>query len=125
MRWCAGGEHASSRRRMPRAEDALPLRHALALGVMQGPVELLPISSSGHTALIPWLAGWPYAGLEAELRKSFEVALHAGAGLALVLVMRTELLRQAAGMDRDRATVLALAVGPPAIAGYTLSRPIE
>ena len=33
-----------------------------------------------HTTLIPWLLGWPYAELDRELRKSFEVALHAGAG---------------------------------------------
>ena len=46
----------------------LSLRHALALGLLQGPTELLPVSSSGHTTLIPWLAGWPYAELDPELR---------------------------------------------------------
>jgi undecaprenyl-diphosphatase len=107
------------------AEGALPLRHAVALGLLQGPAELLPVSSSGHTALIPWLAGWPYAELDGELRKSFEVALHAGAGLALAIDMRRELLREATRMDRRRASVLALSLAPPAIAGYALRRPIE
>ena len=110
---------------MPSAEDALPLRHAVALGLLQGPAELLPVSSSGHTALIPWLAGWRYAELDGERRKSFEVALHAGAGVALAIHMRKELLRDAARLDRRRAAVIALSLAPPALAGYTLGRPIE
>ena len=57
----------------------------MALGLLQGPTELLPVSSSAHTTLIPWLAGWPYARLDGERRKSFEVALHAGAGAALAI----------------------------------------
>src|SRR5271167_496163 len=122
---CAGVGPAGSRRPMSRAEDALPLRHAVALGLLQGPAELLPVSSSAHTTLIPWLAGWPYAQLDGERRKSFEVALHAGAGLALALHMRRELLRDAARLDRRRAGVAALALAPPALAGYALGRPIE
>jgi len=110
---------------MPSAEDALPLRHVVALGLLQGPAELLPVSSSAHTTLIPWLADWPYAQLDGERRKSFEVALHAGAGLALGLHMRRELLREAAQLDRRRAGVIALALAPPVLAGYALGRPIE
>ncbi len=64
MRSCAGGGRAATRRPMPPADRALPLRHAVALGLLQGPAELLPISSSAHTTLIPWLAGWPYARLD-------------------------------------------------------------
>jgi undecaprenyl-diphosphatase len=63
----------------------LSLRHATALGLAHGPTELLPISSSAHTILIPWLAGWPYVELDPELRKSFEVALHAGTAAALLI----------------------------------------
>ena len=62
----------------PDARAALPLRHALALGLLHGPAELLPVSSSGHVTLVPWLLGWPYPELDPELRKAFEVALHAG-----------------------------------------------
>jgi undecaprenyl-diphosphatase len=67
----------------------LPLPHALALGLAHGPTELLPISSSAHTILIPFLAGWPYAELDPELRKSFEVALHAGTAAALLVDLRS------------------------------------
>ena len=106
---------------MPRAEPALTLRHAVALGLLQGPTELLPVSSSAHTELVPWLAGWPYASLDGELRKSFEVALHAGAALALALELRGELGRApGAGL-----LGLALALGPPALAGLALRGPIE
>ena len=110
---------------MRRAEHALPLRHAVALGLLQGPAELLPISSSGHTTLIPWLAGWPYAELDGRRRKSFELALHAGAGLALAIDMREQSLRDLAALDAPRAAALALAVLPPALAGLALRRPIE
>ena len=47
---------------------------------MQGPAELLPVSSSAHIVLVPWLAGWDWEAIDPEVRKSFEVALHAGAG---------------------------------------------
>ncbi len=67
----------------------LSLRHALALGLAHGPTELLPISSSAHTIVIPLLAGWPYAELDPELRKSFEVALHAGTAAALLVDLRS------------------------------------
>jgi undecaprenyl-diphosphatase len=113
---------------MPSAEDpdrALTLGHALTLGLLQGPAELLPISSSAHTTLLPWLAGWPYARLDGTLRKSFDVALHAGAGAALAIHMRDELLHEATSVDRRRAGVIALALAPPALAGYVLGPAIE
>ena len=54
-----------------------PPARAVALGAVQGPTELLPVSSSAHLTLIPWLADWDWDSLDPELRKSFEVALHA------------------------------------------------
>lgn len=110
---------------MQRADDALPLRHAVALGLLHGPAELLPVSSSAHTTLIPWLAGWPYARMDGERRKSFEVALHAGAGAGLALHMRRELVHEAMRMDGRRAGVIALALVAPALAGYALGEAIE
>jgi undecaprenyl-diphosphatase len=110
---------------MPSADDAPALRHALALGLLQGPAELLPISSSAHATLIPWLAGWRYANMDGEQRKSFEVALHAGAGLALAIHMRKQLLHDATSIDFRRVEVIALALTPPALAGYALGAQIE
>ena len=57
---------------------------------MHGPAELLPISSSGHIALIPWLLRWDYDQLDDELRKSFEVAVHAGTAAALLITLHDE-----------------------------------
>ena len=56
----------------PEARGALDVSHAVALGALHGPAELLPISSSGHVALVPWLLHWPYADLEPELQRVIE-----------------------------------------------------
>jgi undecaprenyl-diphosphatase len=109
---------------MQPAEQASPLRHAVALGLLHGPTELLPISSSAHTTLIPWLLDWPYARLDGEQRKAFEVALHAGAGAALAIHLRRELLSDLALLDARRLGVVALALAPPTLVGYLLERPI-
>jgi undecaprenyl-diphosphatase len=110
---------------MRRAERAFPIRHAVALGLLQGPTELLPVSSSGHTSLIPWFAGWPYARLGGERRKAFELALHAGAGLALAIEMRPPSPRAGVAVARSRAALLALSLAPPALAGSLLRGRIE
>jgi undecaprenyl-diphosphatase len=103
----------------------LKLREAVALGLLHGPAELLPVSSSGHVTLVPWLLGWEYAEVEPELRKAFEVALHAGTAAALLVALRGEVGEAARGFDRRRAMLAALSFLPPAVAGYTLERPIE
>ncbi len=82
----------------------LSLRHALTLGLAHGPTELLPISSSAHTILIPFLAGWPYGELDPELRKSFEVALHAGTAAALLVDLRSIESHPALGAALKRLT---------------------
>jgi undecaprenyl-diphosphatase len=111
----------SSASRRPR----LPLGQALALGALHGPAELLPISSSGHIALVPWLLGWSYVELDDELRKSFEVALHAGTALALLITLRREVDETVRHIDLRTLELVALSFAPPAIVGYTLERPIE
>lgn len=110
---------------MQSAERAPTLSQALALGLLQGPTELLPISSSAHTTLIPWLAGWSYGELDGEARKPFEIALHAGAGLALAIELRRELRQAASGLSGRRAASLALALLPPALTGLLLRETIE
>jgi undecaprenyl-diphosphatase len=103
----------------------LRIGQALALGLLHGPAELLPISSSGHVAIVPWLLGWDYDQLDDELRKSFEVALHAGTAAALLITLRDEVDEAARGLDARRLTLIALSFAPPAIVGYTLERQIE
>jgi undecaprenyl-diphosphatase len=95
------------------------------LGALHGPAELLPISSSGHVALIPWLLGWDYDRLDSELRKSFEVALHAGTAAALLITLRGEVKDALREMSFGLAGLVALSFVPPAIVGYTLERQIE
>jgi undecaprenyl-diphosphatase len=104
---------------------SLPLREALALGLLHGPAELLPISSSGHVALVPWLADWSYPALDAELRKSFEVALHAGTAAALLIGLREEVATAARGLDRRRLELLVLSFAPAGALAFALERPIE
>jgi undecaprenyl-diphosphatase len=55
------------------------LYQAVVLAVVQGLTEFLPVSSTAHLILFPWLLGWPDGGL------AFDVALHAGTLLALIL----------------------------------------
>lgn len=55
------------------------LSHAAILGALQGFAEVLPISSSAHLILVPWLMKWPESGL------TFDVALHLGTFIALSL----------------------------------------
>ncbi len=103
----------------------LPVGEALALGALHGPAELLPISSSGHVALVPWLLSWRYVGLDDELRKSFEVALHAGTAAGLLITLRDEVGGALRDLNGRRLALIALSFIPPAIVGYGLERPIE
>jgi len=58
---------------------------AILLGIVQGLTEFLPISSSAHLLLLPYLFGWPHLGL------AFDVALHTGTTLAIVAYFGREL----------------------------------
>jgi undecaprenyl-diphosphatase len=109
----------------PESGPSLSIRHAAALGALHGPAELLPISSSGHVTLVPWLLRWDYASLDDELRKSFEVALHAGTAAALLITLRAEVAEAMHGMGPRRVVLIALSFAPPAVVGYGLERPIE
>jgi undecaprenyl-diphosphatase len=123
----------------------MPLRHAILLGLIHGPTELLPVSSSAHTLLIPRLLRWPEQELPAAQRTAFEVALHGGAALGLLYALRRELGGwQSTAQDRrlqsdEQATssrseesvtalrplVLALAIVLPAAVGYVLEGRFE
>lgn len=97
---------------------------ALALGAMHGPAELLPISSSAHIALIPYLMGWQQQD-DDELQKAFEVALHAGTVAALLIALRGEIAESARNASPRLAAVVALATIPPGVVGLGLEDPIQ
>lgn len=114
------GERASAD-----ASGTRVLARALTLGLMHGPAELLPISSSGHVALVPWLLGWEQERSEPELEKAFEVALHAGTAAALLFALREEVRQAVRDAPAHAAALAALSVIPPAVVGLALERPIE
>jgi len=103
---------------------------ALVLGAIQGATEFLPISSSGHLVLLPWLFGWE---IESAVLLPFAVVMHWGTLLALVAAFRSDLklLASAAfrgvrrrdpfGSSHARlAWLLLVATLPAAIAGVTI-----
>lgn len=96
------------------------------MGVIQGLSEFLPISSSAHLALTPWLFGWPAPGL------AFDVALHFGTLIALVWFFWQEwitltkaffsiLKKRALETESERRVAfVVVATIPGAVAGYLL-----
>ena len=72
--------------------------HAIVLGLVQGLTEFLPISSSGHLILAPWLFGWndfvditnPANGL--AIQKAFDTSLHLGTLIAVLFYLRADLV---------------------------------
>jgi len=61
----------------------VPIFHAIVLGIVQGLTEFLPISSSGHLLLVPWLFSWNDFD-DNKVEKAFDVALHIGTLIAVV-----------------------------------------
>jgi undecaprenyl-diphosphatase len=105
----------------------LTTARAIVLGILQGLGEFLPISSSGHLIVVPWLMGWPDSGL------AFDVALHLGTLAAVAFAFWRDWVRLigaglrglAAGRpladpDARLLLYLALASVPGALAGLLL-----
>ena len=102
---------------------------ALLLGIVQGLTEFLPISSSGHLILVPWAAGWRYLEENPDFNKTFDVALHLGTLVAVVLYFRRDVARligawvgsirrrRISTNDERLAWYIAIATVPAAIAG--------
>jgi undecaprenyl-diphosphatase len=111
----------------------MPIWQAIILGVVQGLAEFLPISSSAHLILVPWLFGWSGDGGVA-----FDVALHWGTLLAVVFVFWRDWIRLiSAGFksvferrvegdpDRKLFWALVIATVPAAILGKLLNKLAE
>jgi len=109
----------------------------VVLGLVQGLSEFLPISSSGHLVVVPWLLGWNDLD-DASVKKAFDVALHLGTLVAVVGYFRRELVGLvAAGLSSLRhprqplaptarlAWLLVLSAVPAAIAGALFDDVIE
>ena len=71
----------------------MTILQAIILGLVQGLTEFLPISSSGHLLLVPWLFNWHFLLENPDLNKTFDVALHLGTFVAVVLYFRREIVR--------------------------------
>jgi undecaprenyl-diphosphatase len=109
---------------------------AAIVGLLQGLTEFIPISSSAHLELAPWIAGWESGGLVGSL--AFDVFLHLGTLVALLVYFARDWVRyigawfaslreRRIGDDPDRriAWLLVLATIPAAIIGFALEGFIE
>lgn len=99
--------------------------HSFVLGTVQGLTEFLPVSSSAHLVLVPWLLDWQDPGL------SFDVALHLGTLLALLIYYWRYWLAMGASLvngDRPKRRLLSLLVTasiPGAIIGLLFEKQAE
>jgi undecaprenyl-diphosphatase len=85
----------------------------------------LPVSSSGHLSLVPALLGWDLEGIDPELRKAFEVALHAGTAAALAIALRDEVAGVLRTLDARRVLGITQGLAPAAAVALLFERPIE
>jgi len=110
---------------------------AFTLGIVQGLTELLPISSSGHLILVPWLADWKYLETHEDFNKTFDVALHLGTLVAVIIYFWQEVVLYVAAWfrsvarraivtpDEKIAWLVFVATIPAAIAGALGEETIE
>ncbi len=114
--------------------ETIPVLHAIVLGIVQGLSEFLPISSSGHLILVPWLFGWEEltGAANADFNRTFDVALHLGTFVGAAAYFRSDLVRLAGAAwaslrarrvetsDQRLAWLLALSAVPGATVGAVL-----
>ena len=107
------------------------LLHAIVLGALQGFAEVLPISSSAHLILVPWLLRWPESGL------TFDVALHLGTFIALTIYFWRDIIELIASFfealtsrslnspAKQRPFLIIAATVPAAVVGKLFEQQIE
>ena len=116
--------------------SGFPDWQAFVLGVVQGATELLPVSSSGHLVLVPWLGDWTYLEDHPDFNKTFDVALHLGTLFAVVGYFFHELVaivraffrtlgtRRSDSPDERLAWIVVVATIPAAVVGLAFEDPI-
>ena len=110
---------------------------AAILGAVQGITEFLPISSSGHLVLVPWIFGWHLFAGNPDLNKTFDVALHLGTFLAVLVFMYREVgrilaaffgsiwRRRVRSKEEKLAWLLLISTIPAGLAGVVFESFIE
>ena len=92
----------------------------VVLGIVQGLTEFLPVSSSGHLILVPYVFGWPDQGL------AFDAVMHLGTLAALVAYFRFELFGLLTGaVSRRLGVLLVVATIPGVMAGLLFEKIVE
>ena len=115
----------------------MPILHAIVLGLVQGLSEFLPISSSGHLILVPWLFGW-HDFADNATEKAFDVALHIGTLVAVVAYFWADLVTyvragwqaarhrdEPASADGRLAWLLVASAIPAALVGALFEKTID
>ncbi len=113
----------------------MPIIQAIILGLVQGLTEFIPISSSAHLIIVPWVFGFTDPALESL---SFDVALHLGTLVAVLWFFADDWVRLiragiaslverkiGADVDRRLAWLLVIGVIPGGIAGVLLESKIN
>ncbi len=93
------------------------LFQAFLLGALQGATEFLPVSSSGHLVLAPWLLGWPVSSL------AFDAVVHWGTALAVIVYFRRDwlsLVKETRSFEKNLLSLILLGTLPAALIGYLL-----
>ena len=115
---------------------ALPDWQAFVLGLVQGATELLPISSSGHLILVPWLGDWTFLEQHDAFNQTFDVALHLGTLIAVVVYFWHDIValtvawfgtlrrRSIQAPEERLAWVVLVATLPAAAVGVVFEDPI-
>ena len=114
----------------------MSILHAIVLGIVQGLTEFLPISSSGHLVIVPWIFGWNDYDSQATA-KAFDTALHLGTLAAVLIYLRKDLIvyvtqgtqlifnrKQPATNAGRRAWLLVLSAVPAGIVGAAFEEKI-
>lgn len=102
----------------------MPILQAIILGITQGLSEFLPISSSGHLVLVPWVFQWEELAQNPELNRTFDVALHVGTFVGAFAYFWPDMWRLAT-KNRRMGVLLLLSSVPAGVVGVLLDSLVE